>query len=552
MKNTAYAVGLALALTSTPAWSAEKNAPVIELPAEVALEGDTVRLEGRIRDQSRIVFATLDGQPITVGPGGAIVLQKKVGSAASQLVVAALDEWGNRTEKAIRLVRPAALPKLSFGNYYALVIGNNDYAALPKLKTAVGDAQAVAALLKNAYGFETRILLNASRQQVIGAMAELRGKLKASDNLLLYYAGHGVLDSYAEEGFWLPVDAATDNPANWISNGDVTNMLRAIRAKHVMVVADSCYSGTLVRAAPVKIKTAEERSTWLERMAGKRSRTALVSGGLEPVMDAGGGGHSVFAKAFLESLSQNREVTDGQALFAAIKRPVALESDQTPAYSDIRRAGHDGGDFLFIRRGAGRQVASSAPAPRRAARAPAPAAAPPPDRSVELAFWNSIKDSKSAAEYQAYLSQYPNGAFAALARQRVQSLNRPKPQPQRQAAVRPRPAPVDPARALDGTWRARAVQLFGGDYCPTEIELEVTVRNRRVTGRGERITMTGRISVSDELEATIVSSDNSLFDVKATLKGREFRGQVTVGAMAHLDDPSNVGSGCDLRFTMRR
>ncbi len=172
---------------------------------------------------------------------------------------------------------------------------------------------------------------------------------------------------------------------------------------------------------------------------------------------------------------------------------------------------------------------------------------------MELAFWNSIKDSKNAAEYQAYLSQYPKGAFAALARQRVQALKRPKPQPQpqRQAAVR-LPAQVDPARALDGTWRARAVQLFGGDYCPSELELEVTVRNRRLEGHGERITMSGRISVNDELEATIVSADNSLFDVQARLKGREFRGQVTVGAMAHLDDPSNVGSGCDLRFTMRR
>jgi uncharacterized caspase-like protein len=327
MRSAALTIGFALALIAGPAGAAEKVAPVIELPAEVALEGDTVRLEGRIRDQSRIVFATLDGQPIAVGPGGAIVLQKKVGSGATVLVVAALDEWGNRTEKTVRLMRPAALPELSFGNYYALVIGNNNYAQLPKLKTAVGDARAVAALLKDAYGFETKLLIDASRQQVIGAMAELRGKLKPSDNLLLYYAGHGVLDSYAEEGFWLPVDAAKDNPANWISNGDVTNMLRAIRAKHVMVVADSCYSGTLVRAAPIKIKTAEERSTWLERMAAKRSRTALVSGGLEPVMDAGGGGHSVFAKAFLESLSQNREVTDGQALFAAIKRPVALESD---------------------------------------------------------------------------------------------------------------------------------------------------------------------------------------------------------------------------------
>ncbi len=510
--------------------AAERNPPRIELPGEVALEGDTVRLEGRIRDQSRIVFATLDGQPIAVGPGGAIVLQKKVASGASQLVVAALDEWGNRTEKAIRLVRPAALPELSFGNYYALVIGNNDYKALPKLKTAVGDAQAVAALLQNAYGFETRLLLNASRQQVIGAMAELRGKLKPSDNLLLYYAGHGVLDSYAEEGFWLPVDAAKDNPANWISNGDVTNMLRAIRAKHVMVVADSCYSGTLVRAAPIKIKTAEERSTWLQRMAGKRSRTALVSGELEPVMDAGGGGHSVFAKAFLESLSQNREVTDGQALFAAIKRPVALESDQTPAYSDIRRAGHDGGDFLFIRRGAGRQVASAAPAPRRAARAPAPAsvpaAAPAPDRSVELAFWNSIKNSKSAAEYQAYLSQYPRGAFAALAQQRVKSLKRPKPQPQpqRQAAVRPKPQPKRPT--FDGHWKGASDAYDCND--PEQdfnFSMQFDVRGSQVRGRIDggfhgRVPLTGRVSGSGDIAIEL-----DVGEMEGELSARSNRGK---------------------------
>jgi hypothetical protein len=320
-----------------------------------------------------------------------------------------------------------------------------------------------------------------------------------------------VLDSYAEEGFWLPVDAAKDNPANWISNRDVTNMLRAIRAKHVMVVADSCYSGTLVRAAPIKIKTAEERSTWLRRMAGKRSRTALVSGGLEPVMDAGGGGHSVFAKAFLESLSQNREVTDGQALFAAIKRPVALESDQTPAYSDIRRAGHDGGDFLFIRKGAERQSARSAPAARPAAAAaapapaPAPAVAPTPDRSVELAFWNSIKDSQTAAEYQAYLSQYPNGAFAALARQRVQSLSRSKPQPKRQAAVRPRPQPQPKKPTFDGHWKGASDAFDCND--PEQdfhFVMQFDVRGSQIRGRIDsgfhgRVALQGRIASSGDI-----------------------------------------------------
>ncbi len=255
MRYLAVIAVLSLIAGVGAARAAEKNAPVIEVPAQIELSDGVLQLKGRIRDESRVVFATLDGQPIAVGPEGAIVLRKNVAAGAAEAVVTALDEWGNRSERAIRLLRPQAKPDLAFGTYHAVVIGNNDYAQLTKLKTAVSDATAVAALLKDAYGFDTTLLTNATRGDVIGALSKLRGKLKPSDNLLIYFAGHGVLDSYAEEGFWLPVDAAKDNPANWISNADITNMLRAIRAKHVMVVADSCFSGTLVRAAPVKIKT---------------------------------------------------------------------------------------------------------------------------------------------------------------------------------------------------------------------------------------------------------------------------------------------------------
>ena len=59
----------------------------------------------------------------------------------------------------------------------------------------------------------------------------------------------------------------------------------------------------------------------------------------------------MFARAFLTALRENNDVMDGNALFNAIKRPVVLDTDQTPQYSDIRRAGHDGGDFLFVKRG---------------------------------------------------------------------------------------------------------------------------------------------------------------------------------------------------------
>jgi len=83
-------------------------------------------------------------------------------------------------------------------------------------------------------------------------------------------------------------------------------------------------------------------------MEEKRSRTALTSGGLEPVMDGGGSGHSVFTKALIDVLTENTEPIDGQALFGLIRRPVVLNADQTPAYADIRSAGHDGGDFILV------------------------------------------------------------------------------------------------------------------------------------------------------------------------------------------------------------
>lgn len=328
----------------------DSAAPVIELPEAMTTTNKTVSLTGRINDSSKVIEVTVEGRPVTLGADGSFALKRAVSVGTNTIRIAAVDEWGNKAEKQISVERRRPFADINFGTYHAIVIGNNDYAGMPKLKSAVGDAEAVAQTLRQDYGFTIDLLINATRGDIIDALAKARKTLRANDNLLIYYAGHGVLDTYAEEGFWLPVDAEPDSPANWVSNGDVTNMLRAIRAKHVMVVADSCYSGTLVRAVTAKIDTAKERKAWMKKMVTKRTRTALVSGGLEPVIDSGGGAHSVFAKAFLDALRANEDVLEGERLFSVIKRPVALESEQTPQYSDVRRAGHDGGDFMFVRR----------------------------------------------------------------------------------------------------------------------------------------------------------------------------------------------------------
>lgn len=236
---------------------------------------------------------------------------------------------------------------LRFGRYHALVIGLDSYRDLPRLQTAANDAREVTRVIKQDYDFAVDLLLNPTRAEILSALAGYRRRLTKTDNLLIYYAGHGWIDEDAGQGYWLPVDATKDNKANWISNTDITAEVRAMRAKHVMVVADSCYAGKLVRGMHIK----QDSPDYLSRMAQKKARVVLSSGGLEPVADSGGAvGHSVFASAFMATLRDDTGVLDGASLFSKIRRPVMVNSDQTPEYADIRKAGHDGGDFLFVHR----------------------------------------------------------------------------------------------------------------------------------------------------------------------------------------------------------
>jgi Caspase domain len=100
---------------------------------------------------------------------------------------------------------PDALAPL--GTYHALVIGNNRYRALPRLETAVNDAQEIAAILQKDYGYKVSLLIDATRYAILTELNRLRETLTEKDHLLIYYAGHGELDRVNQRGHWLPVDA---------------------------------------------------------------------------------------------------------------------------------------------------------------------------------------------------------------------------------------------------------------------------------------------------------------------------------------------------------
>ena len=62
------------------------------------------------------------------------------------------------------------------------------------------DAETVAKLLKELYGFKVTLLVNASRADIIDAFDEFRDLLAEEDNLLIYYAGHWWLAPQTQAG----------------------------------------------------------------------------------------------------------------------------------------------------------------------------------------------------------------------------------------------------------------------------------------------------------------------------------------------------------------
>ena len=322
----------------------------------------------------------------------------------------------------------AAIPyELELGRYNALIISNQNYKHLSPLKTPHADADALATLLRADYGFKVTMLRDTNRAGTLDALDQLVERLTPNDNLLIFYAGHGHLDSATGEGYWLPVTASPKRRSEWISNSDITDTLRATVAKHVLVISDSCFSGTLSRSASAGLNVGSDKADYYKKLASRTSRTALSSGGLEPVDDGGVSGHSVFAGALISALRRNNEpILEAENLYSQIKRPVALNSSaiQKPQYSDVRATGHDEGDFLFFK-------PNARPAKKTLPQNNTRATAVNTDShaAYEMTFWNSIKDSKDARDFAAYLETYPEGQFAVLARLRTRQLTTPPTKP---------------------------------------------------------------------------------------------------------------------------
>jgi hypothetical protein len=342
-------------------------------------------MTGKVTNPQAVESVTVNGTPVVLGENGLFRASIDVKAGGSLVQVAAVDKRGGSGILEFTMVpqtdgsrtsSPAVpagdasmtLPAgVNLGAYHAIVIGNNSYqsSGFAGLQSAVNDATAVAQMLRDRYGFKTNLLLNATRFEILSALNDAREALGTGDNLLVYYAGHGELSADGKQGYWIPVDGQPSQTNTWISNSAISSILETMKAKQVLVVADSCYSGAMTQASVPTVDptalTADKWGAWVKSAAASRARTALTSGGVQPVPDSGSGKHSYFARAFLNALEDNNRLLEAQRLYREVTSALALAAvnapvSQVPEYSPIQFAGHESGEFFFQPKGGARST----------------------------------------------------------------------------------------------------------------------------------------------------------------------------------------------------
>jgi len=253
--------------------------------------------------------------------------------------------------------------KFNSAKYHALSIGINTYhdEAIQDLRTAQNDAKYFAKTLFQHCGFQesnVQILLNPEEtcwENIDKSLRSYIRQLDDDDALLIYFAGHGNADQQTQAGYWLPSDSKLDLRKTWYNHNDLQSIIKAIRARHVAVISDSCFSGRMLRLVGDVTTTHADEPTWYHNAWARRSRTFLTSGDDQPVSDEGSAGHSSFNLHLTEYLRSGPKTVFSLAdVHTSIRGQI---HGQSVCFGRMHDEADGGGEFVFCR--------STAPKPRQ-------------------------------------------------------------------------------------------------------------------------------------------------------------------------------------------
>ena len=350
--------------------SIDKTPPVIELknppPSRgFDIEADNIKVQITIRakDESGIASVKIDTTYIDkVDEDGYIFLERYLKPGANTILVTATDKAGNIASKTLTInakATPAAGSMQStldqsgsLNNnvkYHAIFIAENNYQApIPDLEHPINDARTLKDILQTQYTFDASnidTLYNRSRVEIMQKIDQLSSSLDSNDNLLIFYAGHGTTTlnkDNTRDGYLIPSDAISNSKSTYISIYDIKSVIKNSNAKHILLIADACFSGALTRELP------KDASAAIKLQYETTSRAAMTSGNLTTVPDV-----SKFLFYLKQKLTENKEkYLSAKKLFDSFSEIVLNNTNPptAPLFRGIQDVGDEGGQFIFIKK----------------------------------------------------------------------------------------------------------------------------------------------------------------------------------------------------------
>ncbi len=309
------------------------------------------------------------------------------------------------------LVIAAALPAQNRTDYAVFFVASKFDHGWQSLSDAPGEVAAIAAQLETNYGFQVKIVPNATRADIIKTLGEYKTKpYGPKDQLLLFFSMHGVHDKGSDKGYLIPKNGLLNDPTydSWFSHSQLAEITQSMPCNRVLVALDACYSGIFGKHRDDNRPTpAWERPEYLcqERLLkafnSNQTRKYLTAGG-----DVRVPAKSVYAAQWVAALKAGGG-GDGLLGFHELLGYVDQFQEPRPAWGDFVPG--TSGDFVFVKKDgcAGKK----------------PEETPEQRLFREVAEWQKADALKTLAAYQDYRKNWcPGGTFCEAAEAKMKAF----------------------------------------------------------------------------------------------------------------------------------
>jgi tetratricopeptide (TPR) repeat protein len=322
---------------------------------KVVTAGKDAMIKGLASDPSGLKEVTINGTKVYAKEDGNFWGSVMLKDGVNKILIVATDLAENKTEQTFEIEKsttviaaaPIAVTEKQGKNYAVFIASQNyDDTTIPSLENPIPDAIKLKLILKNTYNFaEDNIftLFNPQRSDFKKKFLELRETLQPEDNLVIFYAGHGIWVDKEKKGYWLLTDAQRNDVNTWLPNKEVLDMIAELPSRHTLLITDACFSGSVFKTRSI----GADAPAAIKEMDNKIARVAITSGNDTEVPDV-----SVFMKYLVKALSENKEkyLTAQKMFINQIIEAVMTESKTEPRYGTLELAGHVGGDFIFSKK----------------------------------------------------------------------------------------------------------------------------------------------------------------------------------------------------------